>query len=160
MVKNLPEMQETQVWSLAWENPLEKRMALATSDKFWALEPNLEDELCWGRGFCLQCQHWQEAMILPTWVARISQWFPSYYPELPWQFWPGLPVPTSRPWFPSHGPWDAVPITFGLEGWGEDSVNGHWKVMKRDLRIWRLYRESNLRFWRWLDISETSFSHW
>ena len=27
MVKNLPAMQETQVWSLAWEDPLEKRIA-------------------------------------------------------------------------------------------------------------------------------------
>jgi len=27
MVKNLPEMQETWVWSLGWEDPLEKEMA-------------------------------------------------------------------------------------------------------------------------------------
>ena len=30
MVKNLPAMQETQVWSLSWEDPLEKGMAIST----------------------------------------------------------------------------------------------------------------------------------
>ena len=31
MVKNLPAMQETQVWSLGWEDPLEKGMATHSS---------------------------------------------------------------------------------------------------------------------------------
>ena len=31
MVKNLPAMQETQVQSLGWEDPLEKRMATYSS---------------------------------------------------------------------------------------------------------------------------------
>ena len=31
MVKNLPTMQETQVPSLGWEDPLEKRMAINSS---------------------------------------------------------------------------------------------------------------------------------
>ena len=31
MVKNLPAMQETQVGSLGWEDPLEKRMATHSS---------------------------------------------------------------------------------------------------------------------------------
>ena len=31
MVKNLPAMQETQVWFLGWEDPLEKRMATHSS---------------------------------------------------------------------------------------------------------------------------------
>jgi len=31
MVKNLPAMRETQVWSLGWEDPLEKRMAIHSS---------------------------------------------------------------------------------------------------------------------------------
>ena len=31
MVKNLPAMQETWVWSLGWEDPLEKRMATQSS---------------------------------------------------------------------------------------------------------------------------------
>ena len=35
MVKNLPEMQETQVPSLGWEDPLEKEMATPSSLLAW-----------------------------------------------------------------------------------------------------------------------------
>ena len=35
MVKNLPAMQETQVQSLGWEDPLEKEMATRSSILAW-----------------------------------------------------------------------------------------------------------------------------
>ena len=35
MVKNLPAMWETWVWSLGWENPLEKRMSIHSSILAW-----------------------------------------------------------------------------------------------------------------------------
>ena len=41
-VKNLPAMQETQVWSLGWEDPLEKGMATHSSILAWRI-PQLED---------------------------------------------------------------------------------------------------------------------
>ena len=37
MVKNLPAMQETRVWSLAWEDPLEKGMATHSSILAWRI---------------------------------------------------------------------------------------------------------------------------
>ena len=37
MVKNLPAMQETQVWSLGWEYPLEKEMATHSSALAWKI---------------------------------------------------------------------------------------------------------------------------
>ena len=37
MVKNLPEMQETQVQTLGWENPLEKGMAIHASILAWRI---------------------------------------------------------------------------------------------------------------------------
>ena len=37
MVKNLPEMQETRVWSLGQENPLEKGMATHSSILAWRI---------------------------------------------------------------------------------------------------------------------------
>ena len=37
MVKNLPEMQETGVWSLGWEGPLEKGTATHTSILAWRI---------------------------------------------------------------------------------------------------------------------------
>ena len=37
MVKNLPAMQEMQVWSLGWENPLEKGMATHSSILAWRI---------------------------------------------------------------------------------------------------------------------------
>ena len=41
-VKNLPEMQETQVWSLGWEEPLEEGMATHSSILAWRI-PWTED---------------------------------------------------------------------------------------------------------------------
>ena len=35
IVKNMPEMQETQVQSLGWEDPLEKEMATRSSTPAW-----------------------------------------------------------------------------------------------------------------------------
>ena len=37
MVKNLPAMQETQVQSLGWEDPLEKEMATHSSILVWKI---------------------------------------------------------------------------------------------------------------------------
>ena len=37
MVKNLPAMQETQVWSLGWEDPLQKGMATHSSILAWRI---------------------------------------------------------------------------------------------------------------------------
>ena len=37
MVKNLPEMQETWVQSLGWEDPLEKSMAIHSSTFAWRI---------------------------------------------------------------------------------------------------------------------------
>ena len=37
MAKNLPAMQETQVWSLGWEDPLEKRLATHSSILAWRI---------------------------------------------------------------------------------------------------------------------------
>ena len=42
MVKNLPEMQETRVWSLGWEDPLEKKMATHSSILAWRI-PGTEE---------------------------------------------------------------------------------------------------------------------
>ena len=36
-IKNLPAMQETQVWSLGWDDPLEKRMAIHSSILAWRI---------------------------------------------------------------------------------------------------------------------------
>ena len=41
-VKNLPAMQETGVWSLDWEDPLEKEMATHSSIPAWEI-PQTEE---------------------------------------------------------------------------------------------------------------------
>ena len=40
MVKNLPAMQETQIRSLGWKDPLEKGMATHSSILAWTEEPD------------------------------------------------------------------------------------------------------------------------
>ena len=42
MVKNLPAMQEVWVWSLGWEDPVEKRMAILSSIPSWKI-PQTEE---------------------------------------------------------------------------------------------------------------------
>ena len=42
IVKNLPAMQETQVQSLIWEDPLEKRMTITSSILAWEI-PRTEE---------------------------------------------------------------------------------------------------------------------
>ena len=42
MVKNLPAMQETQVLSLGWEDPLEKEMATHSSILAWRIPWTVE----------------------------------------------------------------------------------------------------------------------
>ena len=42
MVKHLPNKEETQVWSLSWEDPLEKEMAIHSSILAWEI-PWTED---------------------------------------------------------------------------------------------------------------------
>ena len=42
MVKNLPAMQETQVWSLGWEDPLEKGVATHSSIPAWRIPRTVE----------------------------------------------------------------------------------------------------------------------
>ena len=42
MVKNLPAMLETRVWSLGWEDPLEKGMATHSSIFAWRI-PQTEE---------------------------------------------------------------------------------------------------------------------
>ena len=37
MVKNLPITWETQIWSLGWEDPLEKRMVIHSSILAWRI---------------------------------------------------------------------------------------------------------------------------
>ena len=37
MIKRLPAMRETQVWSLGWEDPLEKEMATHSSTLAWKI---------------------------------------------------------------------------------------------------------------------------
>ena len=53
MVKNLPAMQETQVQSLGWEDPLEKGMTTHTSILAWRIpkteEPGGLESMGWQR---------------------------------------------------------------------------------------------------------------
>ena len=50
MVKNLPAMWETQVWSLGWEDPLEKGMATYSSILAWKIPWTEEPDWLWSTG--------------------------------------------------------------------------------------------------------------
>ena len=65
MVKNLPAVQETQVWSLGWEGPLEKEMATHSSILAWEI-PWTEES---GRLQSMKSQRSQ------TWLSNNSKFF-------------------------------------------------------------------------------------
>ena len=50
MVKNLPSVQETQVQSLSWEDPLEKGMAAHSSILAWRISWTKEPAGLWSKG--------------------------------------------------------------------------------------------------------------
>ena len=50
MVKNLPAVQETQVHSLGWEDPLEKEMATQSSVLAWEIPWTEERGTPWSKG--------------------------------------------------------------------------------------------------------------
>ena len=51
MIKRLPAMWETQVWSSSWEDPLEKEMAASSSPRAWKIpwteEPDRLQPMGW-----------------------------------------------------------------------------------------------------------------
>ena len=47
MVKNLPAMQETWVWSLGWEDPLEEEMVMVTHSIILAWTIPMDRGACW-----------------------------------------------------------------------------------------------------------------
>ena len=47
VIKNLPAMQETQVLSLAWEDPLEEEMATYSSIFAWRIPWTFHGEFAW-----------------------------------------------------------------------------------------------------------------
>ena len=50
MVKHLPAMQETQVQSLGWEDPLEKEMVTQSSSLTWKISQTEEPDRLWSMG--------------------------------------------------------------------------------------------------------------
>ena len=75
MVKRLPEMQETLVWSLGWEDPLEKEMATHSSTLAWKI-PWAEEP---GRLQFMGSQSWTRLKRLsssssfPSWASLVAQ---------------------------------------------------------------------------------------
>ena len=51
MVKNPSAMQETQVWSLYWEDPLEEGMATHSSSLTWRIPMDSESMSCIMEGY-------------------------------------------------------------------------------------------------------------
>ena len=57
MVKDLPVVQETRVWSLGLENPLENGMATPSSILAWSIPWTEESEGLWSMGSQKSDQH-------------------------------------------------------------------------------------------------------
>ena len=88
MVKNLPAIQDTQVWSLSWEDPLEKEMATHSSILSWRI-PWTEEPgglQSWG------LQRGGHNCMTNTWELRGGNSPPSCSQQINWkinQLWTG-----------------------------------------------------------------------
>ena len=65
MVKHLPTMWETQVWSLGWEDPLEKEMATHSSTLAWKI-PWMEE--------CCGLQYMGSQRVRHNWATFLHFW--------------------------------------------------------------------------------------
>ena len=77
MVKNLPAMQETLVWSLGWENPLEKGMATHSSILAWGIPWTKEPGRLFGEPASMGSQRvWQNwaTNIFTFHTNLVSRW--------------------------------------------------------------------------------------
>ena len=70
MVKNMPEMQETWVQSLGWEDPLEKEMATHSSNLAWEIPWTEELQIRSDQSF-RSCPTLCDPMNHSTWWAII-----------------------------------------------------------------------------------------
>ena len=70
MVKHLPAMQETQVWSLVWEDPLEKEMATHSSTLAWRIPWTEEPGRLQSRGLQRVGHDWMTSLSFPYHVRN------------------------------------------------------------------------------------------
>ena len=77
MVKNLPATWETQVWSLGWEDPLEKSMVTHSSILAWRIPRTEEPGRLQSMGVQRVRHNWTTFtfIISPNWCFHYSIWF-------------------------------------------------------------------------------------
>ena len=72
MVKNLPTMQETLVWSLGWEDPLEKEMVTHSHIFAWKI-PLTEEPFAYSPWSCKESDTAEHAHIFSVWFICRNQ---------------------------------------------------------------------------------------
>ena len=72
MVKRLPTMQETQVQSLGWEDPLEKEMATPSSILAWKIPWMEEPGGLQSMGSQRVGHNWVTSLLLAFWAIKLS----------------------------------------------------------------------------------------
>ena len=72
MVKNLPAMQETQVWSLGREDPVEKGMAMRSSIRAWRIPWTEEPGGLQSMGSQREGHDWASNVFTPTYLITLN----------------------------------------------------------------------------------------
>ena len=105
MVKNLPAIQETWVWSLGWEDPLEESMATHSSILAWRIplseEPGGLESTGWqrvGHGWATKHSTQRVSAVIPPSIRCRSSLFtklPTFFPVVyrPLSSWAVCPLP-------------------------------------------------------------------
>ena len=128
MVKLLPTMQETQVRSLGWEDPVEKEMATHSSTLAWKIPWTEERGSLQSMGMQRVGHDWTTSLRDPWWLR-------GYSVCLQWG------RPRFDPWvrkIPSRRNWQSTPLFLPWESHGGRSLVGYspWDCKESDTTEW------------------------
>ena len=79
MVKNLPAMQETWVWSLGWEDPLEKEMTTHSSILSWRIPWTGEPGELQSIGLQRVGHNWSDLACMSVCICLKANWAPTMH---------------------------------------------------------------------------------
>ena len=114
LVKNLPAMQETWVWSLGWEDPLEKKIPWGRSPGYPFQHSGLENSMdCIVHGLT-KSQTWLSDFHFAT-LWTIAYQAPLSTGPFREEYWSGLPFPSPGS-LPNSGIDPTSPATPALAG--------------------------------------------
>ena len=126
LVKNLPAMKETWVWSLGWEDLLEKGMATLSSSLAWRSPWTIYSP--WGRKESDRTE-WL-SLSLFKWTLGLPRWLSGKESTCQCRGWGFNPWVRKIPW---RGKWQPTPVFLPGKSHGRRSLMGYSPRGRKEL---------------------------